>query len=71
MRLPDVNGLDLCRHFREQAAAGPGRVPVVYVMSGYGGRLRPAAPRRSGADAFLPKPVKIADLRKKIRGQVG
>jgi excisionase family DNA binding protein len=67
VRLPDVNGLELCRHFRK----GRDRAPVIYVMSAYGRELRPAALRRCGADAFIPKPMKIADLRQKIRVQVG
>lgn len=69
VRLPDVSGLDVCRHFRAQGAGARG--PVIFVMSAYGRELGAAALKRSGADDFLPKPVRIADLRRRIRGQVG
>ncbi|HZN62370.1 MAG TPA: response regulator [Planctomycetota bacterium] len=69
VRLPDVNGLDVCRHFLDRR--GDGRAPAIFVMSAYGREIGPAALRRSGADAFLSKPVRIADLRKRIRGRVG
>ena len=69
VRLPDVSGLEVCRHFRDRKAGGPG--PAIFVMSAYGRELGKAALRRSGADAFLSKPVRIADLRRRIRGRVG
>jgi excisionase family DNA binding protein len=69
VRLPDVSGLDVCRHFRERRKGGRG--PAIFVMSAYGRELDRGAIRRSGADDFLSKPVGIADLRKKIRVRVG
>jgi excisionase family DNA binding protein len=69
VRLPDVSGLEVCRHFRERHKGA--RQPAILVMSAYGRELSPAALEKSGADAFLPKPVRLADLRKRIRGMVG
>jgi DNA-binding response OmpR family regulator len=40
-------------------------------MSAYGGELDPAEIRRSGADAFLPKPLKLAELKERIASMVG
>lgn len=68
VRLPDVSGLEVCRHF--QAYRKSRRLAIV-VMSAYGRELDRAAIRRSGADEFLSKPVKLADLRKRIRRMVG
>ena len=69
VRLPDVSGLEVCRHFRERRPGA--RRPAILVMSAYGRELSRADLRRSGADAFLPKPVRLADLRRRIRGMVG
>lgn len=68
VRLPDVNGLEVCRHFREKSG---GPKPAIFVMSAYGNELGRGALRKSGADDFLSKPVRIADLRRRIRGRVG
>jgi two-component system, OmpR family, response regulator RpaA len=69
VRLPDVSGLDVCRHFRSGRKGG--RPPAIFVMSAYGRELERDALNRSGADDFLSKPVSIADLRRRIRGRVG
>lgn len=69
VRLPDVSGLEVCRHFRERHKGA--RQPAILVMSAYGRELSPAALEKSGADDFLPKPVRLAELRKRIRGMVG
>ena len=69
VRLPDVSGLEVCRHFKERGA-GAAR-PAILVMSAYGREISRAALKKCGADDFLPKPVALADLRKRIRGMVG
>ncbi len=68
IRLPDVSGLQVCRHFRgtEQQR----KVPIL-TMSAYGSEIDPLEVRRSGADAFLPKPLRLGDLRKRIQAMVG
>lgn len=69
VRLPDVSGLEVCRHFRARRAGRRG--PAIFVMSAYGRELERDALRLSGADAFLSKPMSIADLRRRIRVRVG
>ncbi len=68
IRLPDVSGLEVCRHF--QAYRRSRRVPIL-TMSAYGSEIDPAEVRRSGADAFLPKPLAMSDLRKHLESMVG
>lgn len=69
VRLPDVSGLEVCRHFLKGRSGG--RAPAIFVMSAYGRELERDALNRSGADIFISKPVSIADLRRRIRGRVG
>ena len=68
IRLPDLSGLEVCRHF--QSYKSERKVPIL-TMSAYGGEIDPAEVRRCGADAFLPKPLKMADLKKRIASMVG
>lgn len=68
VRLPDVNGLELCRQLR--AMMPDGAAPVL-AMSAYGSEVDPSEVRRSGAVAFLPKPLPLAELKKRIRSMVG
>ena len=68
IRLPDLSGLDVCRHF--QGYRRREHAPIL-CMSAYGHQLDLAEIRRSGADGFLPKPVKLGDLRRRIRSLVG
>jgi excisionase family DNA binding protein len=68
IRLPDVSGLEVCRHF--QGYTRSRRVPIL-TMSAYGSELDPMDVRRSGADAFLPKPLRIPELRQRIEAMVG
>jgi excisionase family DNA binding protein len=68
IRLPDVSGLQVCRHM--QGYTRQRQVPIL-TMSAYGAELDPAEVRRSGADAFLPKPLRIADLQQRIESMVG
>lgn len=68
IRLPDVSGLQVCRHFQSYKKAR--RVPIL-AMSAYGAELDPAEVRRSGADAFFPKPLSMKELRDRIGSLVG
>ena len=68
IRLPDLSGLEVCRHFR--GARDDRKVPIL-AMSAYERTVSADAARESGADAFLPKPLKLADVRNHIRKMVG
>lgn len=68
IRLPDVSGLDVCRHFQKYRKT---RKAPILTMSAYGGEIDPAEVRRSGADAFLPKPLKMSELKRRIESMVG
>lgn len=68
IRLPDLSGLEVCRHF--QGYKSERRIPIL-TMSAYGSEIDLAEIRRSGADAFLPKPLKMADLKKRLESMVG
>ncbi len=67
IRLPDVSGLQVCRHFQTYSKSR--KVPIL-TMSAYGSEIDPAEVRRSGADAFLPKPLRMADLRERLQAMV-
>ena len=68
IRLPDLSGLEVCRHF--QGYKKSRNVPIL-TMSAYGGEIDPLEVRRSGADAFLPKPLRLVELKKRIEAMVG
>jgi excisionase family DNA binding protein len=68
IRLPDLSGLDVCRHFQDYKRER--NVPIL-CMSAYGHELDLAEIRRSGADEFLPKPLKLNDLKQRLRAMVG
>jgi excisionase family DNA binding protein len=68
IRLPDLSGLQVCRHFQSYKKAR--NVPIL-TMSAYGGEIDPVEVRRSGADAFLPKPLRLGDLKQRIEAMVG
>ena len=68
IRLPDLSGIEVCRHF--QAYRNERRAPIL-TMSAFGSELDPAEIRRSGADAFMPKPLKLAELKELIASMVG
>lgn len=68
IRLPDVSGLEVCRYFQKYRKTR--RAPIL-TMSAYGAEIDPADVRRSGADAFLPKPLKISELKRRIESMVG
>ncbi|MBI2930733.1 MAG: response regulator [Planctomycetes bacterium] len=68
IRLPDLNGMEVCRHFR---SFGGERRPAILAMSAYGHELDVNEVRSSGADDFIPKPLKLAELRRRIRVMVG
>ena len=68
IRLPDLSGLQVCRHF--QGYKKSRNVPIL-TMSAYGGEIDPVEVRRCGADAFLPKPLRLMELKKRIEAMVG
>ena len=68
IRLPDLSGLEVCRHF--QSYKSERKAPIL-TMSAFGGEIDPAEVRRCGADAFLPKPLKMSELKSRIETMVG
>ena len=68
IRLPDVSGLEACRHFRSFKS---NRNLPILTLSAYGRQIDPAEIKRSGATGFLAKPLKLAELRKRIEAMVG
>jgi len=59
--LPDVDGLEVCRHIREFSD-----VPIV-VLSAYGDERRKVEALDSGADDFVTKPFGMAELEARLR----
>jgi len=68
IRLPDLSGMEVCRHFRSWKSE---RRAAILAMSAYGHEIDLDEVRSSGADDFIAKPVRLADLRKRIRSMVG
>ena len=68
IRLPDLSGLQVCRHFQSYKQA---RNAAILAMSAYGSEIDPAEVRRSGADGFLPKPLKLTELLRRLDAMVG
>lgn len=68
IRLPDLSGLEVCRHFRTDG--GNHKIPIL-AMSAFERTVSADAARESGADGFLPKPLKLADVRRRIQSMVG
>lgn len=68
IRLPDLSGLDVCRHFQDYKRR---RGAPILCMSAYGHDTDLSEVRRSGADGFLPKPLRLAELRRRIESMVG
>ena len=68
IRLPDLSGLEVCRHFQSYKIER--KVPIL-TMSAFGGEIDVAEVRRCGADAFLPKPLKMSELKSRIETMVG
>jgi CheY-like chemotaxis protein len=59
--MPDVNGLDVCRHLKTQEQTK--HIPVI-MMSARSGTSAKAL--RAGADCFLEKPFQMRDLLKAV-----
>ena len=68
IRLPDLSGLEVCSHF--QAYRIENNTPILAISS-YGAELDLDDLMNRGADGFLPKPLKILELKKQIRKLVG
>lgn len=60
IRMPRMGGAELAAHVRAEPRWG--LIPVV-AMSAYSDDLQEHEIKAAGADAFLPKPFTIADLR--------
>jgi CheY-like chemotaxis protein len=56
-RMPDVNGIDLCRHLKNQPATR--HVPVIMISAFHNFKSQAA---KAGADEFLEKPFSMEEL---------
>jgi excisionase family DNA binding protein len=59
LRMPGLDGLEVCRRIRIDPQLGEIRILAV---TGYGDEQTEAAMRAAGADDFVEKPVGLADL---------
>ena len=59
--LGNENGLEFVRHVRRDSAHPAHRMPVI-VVSGQGSRATIESARDAGADWFMVKPIRTADL---------
>jgi len=59
--LPDLDGLEVCRHIRQFST-----VPIV-VLSAYGDERRKVEALDGGADDFITKPFGMAELEARLR----
>jgi CheY-like chemotaxis protein len=66
--LPEVSGLDVCRRVKENPATAS--VPVLLTSGALGTRELAEESRRAGADACIPKPFSLSELRTVIRAFV-
>ena len=64
IRLPDVSGMEVCRHFREHCRAR--RIPIL-AMSAYGKSLNLDELKKRGASDFIAKPFKMEELMERIQ----
>lgn len=62
VRLPDVNGLDLCRRIRHMPELNGVPVILISAASRYNDPRDRVEGLLAGAAAFLPKPITIDDL---------
>jgi PAS domain S-box-containing protein len=60
MKLPDMNGLEVCR--RIKAGAGTKHIPVLHISATYTSEDDKVQSLESGADIFLAEPVEPAEL---------
>jgi two-component system KDP operon response regulator KdpE len=60
LMLPDIDGLELCRHIRERSSVG------VIVVSARGGERDKVSALNVGADDYMTKPFSIEELMARI-----
>jgi DNA-binding response OmpR family regulator len=65
LTLPDVDGLDVCRRVRSVSSS----VPIV-MLTGRGGEVDVVAGLSAGADDYLAKPFRIAELTARVRAHL-
>jgi putative two-component system response regulator len=64
INMPSLNGIELCRRLKENAAT---RLIPVMLLTGMDGRSERLAGIDAGADDFLTKPVNNTELRARVR----
>ncbi len=64
INMPSLNGIELCRRLKEDAAT---RLIPVMLLTGLDGRTERLAGIDAGADDFLTKPVNNSELRARVR----
>jgi signal transduction histidine kinase len=71
IKLPDVNGLEVCRRIKLDPATSS--IPVLHLTATYGAGEDQAAALEGGADAYLTHPVEpivlVATIRALLRGR--
>lgn len=67
IEMPDINGYDTCRRFREQARSV--EVPVIFV-SAHDTTPERVAAYEAGGDDFLTKPIAAHELRHKLNNAI-
>lgn len=70
VNMPGMNGIDVCRALRAQAA-GQGRPLVVWMMTGARTLALAKSAEEAGALALLPKPFDFAELFRRFDEQLG
>jgi DNA-binding response OmpR family regulator len=63
VKLPDENGLEMCRRLRENAEYR--RIPIIMITA-YGDKDSVVNGLRAGADDYLSKPFKLDELQARI-----
>ena len=78
LMLPDMDGLEVCRRIKSQAAASGGRPsPAILMLTAKGDPMDRIVGLEIGADDYLPKPFEPRELLARIRavlrrsGEVG
>lgn len=65
LRLPDLDGVELCRQLRAEDVWVP-----ILMVSGRGGTTDVVRGLEAGADDYLPKPFAVDELRARVRALV-
>ena len=62
--MPELNGLELCRHIRSNPAS---KYTYILLLTALSGKSNYLEGMNAGADDFVTKPIDIAELRARLR----